>query len=58
MPSGLIRIDDRTKTRLRVQSLTQDADGEPNEAMDSIVRRAVTLLEQQAQVKKIDVSKL
>ena len=58
MPSGLIRIDDKTKSRLLAQSLTHDANGDPSETMDSIIRRALTRLEQQTHVKKIDVSKL
>lgn len=58
MTSGLVRIADTTKARLMAQSLTFDADGKPNEPMDSIIRRAVALLEQKAQIKKIDISKL
>jgi hypothetical protein len=58
MSSGLIRIADTTKARLLAQSLTFDADGKPNEPMDSIIRRGVILLEQKAQVTKIDISQL
>ncbi len=58
MPTTLIRIDQRTKERLLAQSLTKDADGDPNETMDSLVRRAVSHLEQGHSDKRIDVSQL
>ena len=58
MTTALIRIDDRTKARLLKQSLTVDADGNPNETMDSIVRRLLNCLETKKDVKRVNVSRL
>ena len=58
MSTLLIRIDDRTKASLLEQSLTFDADGNPNETMDSIVRRALECLKPKKEVKRVDVSRL
>lgn len=58
MGTVLIRINKQTKARLEALSLTRDADGKPNETMDSIVRRSLDALEQKTQKKTIDVSRL
>lgn len=53
-----IRIDARTAEMMKEQSLTHDVDDRPTESYDSIIRRAITALKAQQQVKRIDPSRM
>ncbi len=53
-----IRIKCSTKAALRELSIIKDAEGNPNEPYDSIVRRAIEALKTQQTPKHIDVSKI
>lgn len=56
--SATIRVDARTARLMKEASIVHNADGEPTEPYDSIIRRALVALKTQQQTKKIDVSKL
>lgn len=54
-----IRVKCRTKTLIKEQSLTHDADGKATESYDEVIRRGMAALAVQSQPSaRIDVSKL
>lgn len=56
--SFTIRINANTAQTMKEMSIVHDADGKPIEPYDSIIRRAITALKAQQQIKKIDITRM